>query len=69
MVRGEAAFTVGRFRPNGNHPAPDPLEACRQSQVNPPTTGIRVGMMDMVEQRIDPDSYHNRQGDLRGWLR
>jgi hypothetical protein len=72
----ETLFVLGHLDPDAGErwvdaPPPEvaPLEACRQSQVNPPTTGIRVGMADMVEQRIDPDSYHNRQGDLRGWLR
>jgi hypothetical protein len=72
----ETLFVLGQLDPGAEEhwvdaPPPEvaPLEECRQSQVNPPTTGIRVGMMDMVEQRIDPDSYHNRQGDLRGWLR
>jgi hypothetical protein len=34
----------------------------------PTGAGFRIAMLDIVAQRIDPASFSNGTGDLRGWL-
>lgn len=70
----EALFTLGRLDPSApqrwvDAPPPEvaPFDECHQSSVAPRGTGIRVNMLDMVEQRIDRACF-NLTGDLRGWL-
>jgi hypothetical protein len=42
---------------------------CPVSPVEPPGAGVRVEMLTMVEQRLDPGSMRPGSGELRGWLR
>ena len=77
----ESLFVLGRLDPTieerwTDSPPPEVAapEDCRLSPVEPPEGGgVRVAMLDMVQQRIDPASYLGRgrpdgSGDLRGWL-
>jgi Thioesterase-like superfamily len=76
----ETLFVTGRLDSGAEErwtdvPPPDvaPLEECRVNGIEVPGTGIRVAMLEMVEQRIDPVSFRGRgrpdgSGDLRGWL-
>ena len=88
-VRVEGLFTLGRLDDVGfdgwvDAAPPDvaPPEGCPISPVTPPGTGVRVAMLDMVEQRLDPASfgdparataghsgYEGGSGEFRGWLR
>ena len=88
-TRVEALFTLGHL---DEHAAPTwvdapppvvtPLEKCPRSPIAPPGAGVRVEMLDMVEQRLDQDSFRHPDrpagsfegftggsGELRGWLR
>jgi hypothetical protein len=77
----EALFTMGRLDPDTGErwvdaPPPEvtPLEESRPTPIQPPDSGVRVAMLEMVEQRIERASYQGRgrsdgSGDLRGWLR
>jgi hypothetical protein len=76
----ETLFTMGRLDPDVEErwvdtPPPDvaPMRDCRVSPISPPGSGVRVGMLEMVEQRLDLASFQGRgrtdgSGDLRGWL-
>jgi len=71
----ETLFVLGRLDPDSDErfvdappPPVAPFEECHRSKVAPRGTGIRVNMLEMVEQRIDVASFE-RPGDLRGWLR
>jgi acyl-CoA thioesterase len=76
----ETLFTMGRLDPNLEErwvdtPPPEvmPLEECRVTPIAPPESGVRVAMLEMIEQRIEKASYTGRgrsdgSGDLRGWL-
>jgi hypothetical protein len=77
----ESLFVLGKLDPNSDEhwtdsPPPDVAapEACLRSTIEPPGGGgIRVAMLDMVRQHIDPASFEGRgrldgSGDLRGWL-
>ena len=77
----ESLFVLGRLDPASDErwtdsPPPDVAapEACIHSTTEPPGGGgIRVAMLDMVRQHIDPASFEGRgrpdgSGDLRGWL-
>jgi hypothetical protein len=76
----ETLFVTGRLDPGTEErwtdvPPPDvaPPDECRASGIEAPGGGIRVAMLDMVEQRIDPVSFQGRgrqdgSGDVRGWL-
>lgn len=87
--RVEALFTLGHLDEHadqtwvGTPPPPiAPIEACPVSPVAPPGSGVRVNMLDLVEQRLDPASFRHPDrpaesvvgfeggsGELRGWLR
>jgi acyl-CoA thioesterase len=84
----EALFTLGRLggeagsRWVGEPPVPVAApEECALSPVEPPGAGVRVEMLDLVEQRLDPASFVGRaaagergsgyeggSGEMRGWL-
>jgi acyl-CoA thioesterase len=76
----EALFTMGRLDPDLEErwvdtppPGVTPLEQCPVTPISPPDSGVRVAMLEMVEQRIEKASYTGRgrvdgSGDLRGWL-
>jgi hypothetical protein len=70
----ETLFTLGRLAEDTDErwvdaapPAVAPPDQCRRSPIEHPNSGVRVAMLDMVEQRIDPASY-TVSGDLWGWL-
>jgi hypothetical protein len=76
----ETLFTLGHLHAAADErwvdappPAVAPIEECRRNPISPPGSGVRVAMLDIVDQRIDPVSYSDRvrpdgSGDLRGWL-
>lgn len=76
----ETLFVLGRLDPAAEQrwtdvPPPEvaPFDECRRGSIENPSTGIRVAMLDMVEQRIDPAGFRDGgrpdgSGDLRGWL-
>jgi len=73
-TRVEALFTLGRLdgsdRPRWTDappPAIAPASECPVSSTEPPGAGVRVAMLDTVEQRLDPASL-STPGDIRGWL-
>jgi hypothetical protein len=76
-IRVEALFTLGRLdevdAPRWVDAPPPPVappEQCPVSPTEPPGAGIRVAMLDRVEQRLDPASFRgDGAGDIRGWLR
>jgi len=75
----EALFTLGRLdEADGprwvDAPPPDvaPPDQCPVSPTEPPGAGVRVAMLDLVEQRLDPATLRrgaDGAGDIRGWLR
>lgn len=88
-ARVEALFTLGHLTEHAGQswvdarpPAIAPLEECPVSVVAPPGAGVRVEMLEIVEQRLDPASYRHPDreaggvrgfesgsGEFRGWLR
>ena len=77
-TRVESLFTLGLLDEHASEtwvdappPAVAPLTECPRSPVAPPGAGVRVEMLDMVEQRLDPASagMSDGSGELRGWLR
>jgi hypothetical protein len=75
VPRMEALFTLGVLPDDADAtwvdaPPPrfTPREQCRVNPVEPPGSGVRVEMLALVEQRLDPASMHRGSGDLRGWL-
>jgi hypothetical protein len=89
QTRVESLFTLGLLDEHGSEtwvdappPAVAPLTECPRSPVAPPGAGVRVEMLDLVEQRLDPASFAHPgrpagsfagmaggSGELRGWLR
>jgi hypothetical protein len=79
-VCAETLFVTGRIDPDTEErwtdgPPPDvaPFDDCRRGTVEPPGSGVRVGMLNMMDQRIDRESFQGRgrpdgSGDLRGWI-
>jgi hypothetical protein len=79
-TRVEALFTLGQLDERAAEtwvdappPAVAPLEECPRSPIAPPGAGVRVEMLELVEQRLDPASAEGMtgggSGELRGWLR
>ena len=89
QTRVEALFTLGHLDElapeawvDAPPPAVAPIEECPRSPAAPPGAGVRVEMLDMVEQRLDPASFRHPgrpegsfegmaggSGEIRGWLR
>ena len=83
-TRVEALFTLGRLTDHAEPswvdrrpPAMTPLEECPVSEIAPPGAGVRVEMLNVVEQRLDPASfrpadggpgYQSGTGEFRSWL-
>ena len=83
--RVDATFTLGTLREAGQTwvdappPTVRPFETCPRSPVSVPGTGVRVSMLDMVDQRIEPLSFgrgadtwetinQSGSGSIVGWL-
>jgi len=71
----EATFVIGALDPaaevlftDAPVPAVAPIEECTRMSTDPLGNGFRIAMLDTVAQRIDPASFANGTGDLRGWL-
>jgi len=74
----EALFTLGRLDDTTDQRWVDappvevaPAETCPVSPIEPPGAGVRVAMLDMVEQRLDRASFRGPaggSGEIRGWL-
>ncbi|MGI5237134.1 thioesterase family protein [Dactylosporangium sp. CA-139066] len=67
----EALFTLGDLHTagaprwsDGDLPAIPPRDELPRTPVEPPGAGVRIDMLEMVDQRVSFDS----PGDLRGWL-
>ena len=89
QTRVESLFTLGHLDGlaaeawvDAPPPAVAPIEECPRSPIAPPGAGVRVEMLDMVEQRLDPASFQHPgrpegsfegmaggSGEIRGWLR
>jgi acyl-coenzyme A thioesterase PaaI-like protein len=85
-VHVDVQFTLGRLDPDTEpyrsyYPPPDvaPFDQCRRGSTDPRGTGVHVGMLDMVDQRLDmsslgkhdkadPNPYRGGSGELRGWV-
>jgi hypothetical protein len=78
----EALLTLGRLDPHAApHWADSPAVAlpaedeCVALPVEPPGAGVKVNLMEVVEQRLDPAvlgfafGHPTQQAELRGWLR
>ncbi|BFU45110.1 thioesterase family protein [Krasilnikovia sp. MM14-A1004] len=78
----EALFTLGRLDPEAEPrwadspavPLP-PEDDCPVIPVEPPGSGVKVNLMEVVEQRLDPAvlgfafGQPSERAELRGWLR
>ncbi|WP_433609299.1 thioesterase family protein [Dactylosporangium sp. CA-139114] len=67
----EALFTLGDLAAAGEvrftaaePPEVKPRDELRRTPVEPPGAGVRITMLEQVDQRVDL----SRPGDLRGWL-
>ncbi|GAA2328364.1 thioesterase family protein [Dactylosporangium salmoneum] len=67
----EALFTLGDLAAAGearwsdaDPPEVAPREELLRTPVEPPGAGVRIDMMEQIDQRVD----FGRPGDLRGWL-
>jgi hypothetical protein len=67
----EALFTLGDLAATGEPrwsegepPAVTPREELLRTPIEPPGAGVRIDMLEAVDQRVD----FTRPGDLRGWL-
>ena len=85
-VHVDAQFTLGRLDPGTEpyrsySPPPEvaPFDQCRRGSTDPRGTGVHVGMLDLVDQRLDMSSlgkhdktdanpYRGGSGELRGWV-
>ncbi|GAB1640874.1 thioesterase family protein [Krasilnikovia sp. MM14-A1259] len=78
----EALFTLGKLDPEAaprwaDSPAVElpPEEDCALIPVEPPGAGVKVNLMEEVEQRLDPAvlgfafGMPSERAELRGWLR
>ena len=62
----EALFTLGQLDEHAAQtwvdappPAVAAIEECPRSPIAPPGAGVRVEMLDMVDQRLDQDSFRH----------
>ncbi|WP_432829501.1 thioesterase family protein [Dactylosporangium sp. CA-092794] len=67
----EALFTLGDLAVAGSPrwsdaepPEVTPREELPRTPIEPPAAGVRIDMLELLDQRVD----FRRPGDLRGWL-
>lgn len=73
-ARVEALFTLGTLATDPGRTWVDgppvevtPREQCARSPISPVDSGVRVAMLDMVDQRVDPRSLGRPAGDQNAW--
>lgn len=71
----EALFTLARLEADADPifvdaqpPELTPIGECARSPLEPPGAGIRVEMLEMVDQRLDMAHFTRGSGSIQGWL-